>query len=102
MIIKFCKEATPVSDYEVEDFFQANKDAKVVKISSILVLYRFRTAVYKKEIKPFKIEVIDFDGKFYDGVCTTDGRFNEMGKSSIYRAKVIDQLDQSLNTLIGI
>ena len=103
MIINFCKEAESVSDYEIENFFQVNKDKKVIAINSMLLLYRFRVAVAKKEIEPFEIYVEDFNGKMFHDVISPDGKFNGLGKyNDIWLSDVLSQEEKYLNTLIGI
>lgn len=105
MKIIFCKEADKVSDYEVEDFFQAHKNAgddDEIKISSFLLLYRFRVAVRTGEIEPFQFDVIDFDGEVYAAECDETGRLDDQTMRSVYRAKVLNLEEEYLNTLIGI
>ena len=105
MKIIFCREAAPVSDYEIEDFFQAHKNAgedEEIKISSFLLLYRFRVAVKQKEIKSFDFEVIDFDGSLYAGYCGEDGRLDDQTIQSVYRAQVMNQEEDYLMALIDM
>lgn len=105
MKIIFCKEAEKVSDYEIEDFFQSHKnigDEEEVKISSFLLLYRFRVAVKQKEIKPFDFEVIDFDGTLYVGDCDKEGRLDDQTLRSIFQAKVMNQEEDYLMALIDM
>ena len=105
MKIIFCKEAEKVSDYEIEDFFQSHKNLgneEEVKISSFLLLYRFRVAVKQKEIKPFDFEVIDFDGNMYAGNCDEDGRLDDQTLRSVFHAKVMNQEEDYLMLLIDI
>lgn len=102
MKIIFCRDAQSVSDYLVEDFFNHHKDHEEIKINSYLLLYRFRVAVAKKEIEPFDLDVIDFNGKVYSGFCDEVGRLDENTMESVYRAKVVSQEDDFLNILIGI
>lgn len=105
MKIIFCKEAEKVSDYEIEDFFQAHKNAREdeeVKISSFLLLYRFRVAVKQKEIKPFDFEVIDFDGNLYAGDCDEEGRLDDQTLRSVFQAKVMNLEEDYLMSLINM
>ena len=105
MKIIFCKEAEKVSDYEIEDFFQSHKNLgneEEVKISSFLLLYRFRVAVKQKEIEPFDFEVIDFDGNMYAGDCDEDGRLDDQTLKSVFQAKVMNQEEDYLMSLIDI
>ena len=105
MKIIFCKEAEKVSDYEIEDFFQAHKNAREdeeVKISSFLLLYRFRVAVKQKEIKPFDFEVIDFDGTMYAGDCDKEGRLDDQTLRSVFQAKVMNLEEDYLMSLINM
>ena len=105
MKIIFCNDAEKISDYEIEDFFQAHKnlgDEEEVRISSFLLLYRFRVAVKQKEIKPFNFEVIDFDGTIYAGDCNEDGRLDDQTLRSVFQAKVMNQEEDYLMALIDI
>ena len=105
MKIIFCREAEKVSDYEIEDFFQAHKNAREdeeVKISSFLLLYRFRVAVKQKEIKPFDFEVIDFDGNLYAGDCDEEGRLDDQTLRSVFQAKVMNLEEDYLMSLINM
>ena len=102
MKINFCKEAEPVSDYEIENFFQENKNKEVIDISSMLLLYRFRVAVAKKEIEPFEIRVEDFNGKMFHDVISPDGKFNGMGRyNDIWLSEILSQEENYLRALIG-
>lgn len=103
MLVKFCKEAEKISDYEVEEFFQAHKNDETLLISNLILLYRLRVAVVKKEIEPFQFEVVDFNGDVYSDDITPVGKFDGMGLySDVWKAKVISQDENALNTLIGI
>ena len=105
MKIIFCREAQTVSDYEIEDFFQLHKNAdedEEVKISSFLLLYRFRVAVKQKEIKPFDFEVIDFDGNLYAGDCDEEGRLDDQTLRSVFQAKVMNLEEDYLMSLINM
>lgn len=105
MKIIFCREAQLVSDYEIEDFFQAHKNTgedEEVKISSFLLLYRFRVAVKQKEIKPFDFEVIDFDGSLYAGECDEEGRLDDQTLRSVFHAKVMNLEEDYLMLLIDM
>ena len=102
MKIIFCKEAQTISDYEIEEFFEKHKNDEEIKISNWVLLYRFRAAVNSKEIEPFQFDVIDFDGTLYAGETDDEGRLCDQTMRSVYRAKVLSQEENYLNTLIGI
>ena len=96
--VVFTKTAKPVSDFEIEQRFQELKDMHYVEISSQLLLYRFRVGVLRKEIEPFELVVVDFDGTNYSEVITESGKFNE---GTIYNAKIMGLYDKYLDELIG-
>lgn len=103
MLVRFCREAEKISDYEVEDFFQAHKNDDILLISSLILLYRLRVAVVKKEIEPFIFEVEDFNGDIYEDTITPVGKFDGMGLySDVWKSKVLSQDEDALNILIGI
>lgn len=96
--VVFTKTAKPVSDFEVEQRFQELKDIPCAMISSQLLLYRFRVGVLRKEIEPFELVVVDFDGTNYSEVITESGKFDE---GTIYNAKIMGLYDKYLDELIG-
>lgn len=105
MKIIFCREAEKVSDYEIGRNLQSHKnlgEEEEVKISSFLLLYRFRVAVKQKEIKPFDFEVIDFDGTRYVGDCDEEGRLDDQTLRSVFQAKVMNLEEDYLISLIDM
>lgn len=64
LTIKFTKDADPVSDYEVEEFYQTFKNSTTLMICNNLVLQRFRVAVHEGEIEKFTLFVENEDGDF--------------------------------------
>ena len=97
--VVFTKTAKSVSDFEIEQTYQRIKDMHYVEISSQLLLYRFRVGVIRKEIQPFQLIVIDYDGEQYTEVITELGKF-DIG--TIYDAKIIGTYDNFLDELIGL
>lgn len=45
MTILFTNTAQPVGDFQVEKFYEENKNKRVVRIQNELVLHRFRLGV---------------------------------------------------------
>ena len=75
MTMLFTSTAQPVGDFQVENFYEENKNKRVIRIQNHLVLDRFRLGVNKKEIKPFKLVTQYEDGKvFACEKCREDGR----------------------------
>lgn len=71
--IIFSNKAIPVSDYDIEHFYQNNKNEEKIIISNEILLNRFRLGVAEKEIEPFYLiikdksistELIDMNGDF--------------------------------------
>lgn len=73
LTIKFTKDADPVSDYEVEEFYQTFKNSTTLMICNNLVLRRFMVGVKVKEIPQFELEVTDIDGTVVKEICGKNG-----------------------------
>lgn len=71
--IVFSKNKESVSDYDVEETYQMFKNNKVVYMSNTMLLTRFRVGVKRKEIPPFGLEVVDFDGRVVKELCGSVG-----------------------------
>lgn len=67
-IVEFTKNCFPVSDYDIEEKFQEYKVHNHIKICNDLMLTRYRGAVVKGEIEPFKLIIIDEDGTEHEGI----------------------------------
>lgn len=66
MVIVFTKDADPVSDYDIEEFYNMFKKMKEIHICNTLLLMRFRVGVAKGEIENFTIRVQQEDGSYID------------------------------------
>ena len=76
MTILFTSTAIPIGDFQVEKFYEENKNKRVVRIQNELVLHRFRLGVVQKEIQPFKLVTQYENGKiFMCEKCNSDGNF---------------------------
>jgi hypothetical protein len=73
MNIYFNKNAKPISDYEIENFYQENKNKKSISICNYLLLTRFRVGVKEKEIDYIKLFTIDLDNKLKISKSSKDG-----------------------------
>lgn len=85
MKIVISKKGKTVSLYEVEKFFQENKNKQVVNIADELSLARFRLGVKQKEIKPFTIIVKDIDNTLITEVCSENGKLCKVWNTEILR-----------------
>lgn len=96
--IIFCKEGVLCSDYDIEDRFQKIKNRKTIKISSQLLLYKFRSAVVHKEFPRFMLKIIDIDGKIY----TSQTKCDHLGKfdCDILNTKILNKYDDYLDDII--
>jgi hypothetical protein len=76
MTILFTSTAQPVGDFQVEKFYEENKNKRVIRIQNELVLHRFRLGVVQKEIQPFKLVTQYENGKiFMCERCDSNGNF---------------------------
>lgn len=70
------KDGYPISDFDVEDFYNTNKSKSLIFTSSSLVLTRFRVGVKEGDIPPFDIEVYDGE-ELYLLTVDNNGRINQ-------------------------
>jgi hypothetical protein len=53
--IIFSNDASPISDYDIESFYQNNKNKELIIINNDILLYRFCVGVAEKDIEPFYV-----------------------------------------------
>ena len=53
--IIFSKDTKPISDYDIESFYQDNKNKELIIINNDILLYRFCVGVAEKDIEPFYV-----------------------------------------------
>ena len=86
MNIIFSKKGISVSAYQIEKFFQENKNNKVINISCEILLARFRLGVKQQEIPPFTIIVKDVDNTLIKEKCSIDGKLCKVWDTEILRS----------------
>ena len=83
MHIVISRKGKVVSLYEIEKFFQDNKNKAVINIADEVILTRFRLAVKNNEIEPFTITVKDLDGTLTTEKCTVNGKLCDVWNTKI-------------------
>jgi len=86
--IKFSKEGECVSDYDIEEFYEENKNESIVHIACDTILDRFRVGVKEKDIEPFNLTVIDIDGTIREEVISEDAMFCKIWESNILNLRL--------------
>lgn len=86
MNIIFSRKGISVSIYQIEEFFQENKNNKVINISCEILLTRFRLGVKQQEILPFTLIVKDIDNTLVKEKCNVDGKLCEVWNTKILRS----------------
>ncbi len=93
MVIVFTKDADPVSDYDIEEFYNMFKKVKEIHICNSLLLMRFRVGVARGEIENFTIRVEQEDGSYLDIVNNP-----QYANSS----RVLGLMDEYLDKLLNL
>jgi hypothetical protein len=85
MNIIFSRKGVAVSAYQIEEYFQENKNNKVINISCEVLLTRFRLGVKQQEILPFTLIVKDIDNTLVKEKCSIEGKLCEVWDTKILR-----------------
>ena len=85
MHIVISKKGKAISLYDIEKFFQENKNKRVINIADEASLARFRLAVKNKEIEPFTITVKDIDNRLTTEKCSVNGKLCAVWYTKILR-----------------
>jgi len=89
--VTLCRDGIDADYYNVKELANEVKDMYNPKISSLVLLKELIHLVYKKEMEPFTLIVIDLNGKEYTGKVDEYGVIREVYAGTIANSEIMKE-----------